>query len=164
MSKKHADSAHLAFKGHSSADAQRKAATPAAALQPVGGESCGRFGRWSAADKGAVRTTGGITYRARERHQGRVSALWKREKKSCLYSKLAACLNSRRNYGLRIAGGSATCGHNTNQSNAIPATAFRHQSDQARHISFLPSSPRTLLTFRWFLNYQWREEYKFGPK
>lgn len=87
-----------------------------------------------------------------------------REKKSCPYSKLAACLNSARNYGLRIAGGSGTCGQNTNQSNAISATDFRHQSDQARHIFPSPPLLQSFSTFHWLLNYQWEEEYKFSLK
>lgn len=73
----------------------------------------------------------------RRRRRGRK----KKEKKSRPYSKLVACLHSARNYELRIASGSGTCGHNTSQSNAISATDFRHQSDQARHILSLSFTP-----------------------
>lgn len=39
-----------------------------------------------------------------------------KKKKSLPNSKLVACLNPVRNYGLRIASRSGTCGHNKRQS------------------------------------------------
>lgn len=80
-------------------------------------------------------------------------------------SKLVTCLNSERNYRLRIAGGSGARGRKTHISHTpsqprISDTKVTRRGISSPSLSLLQS----FSTFRWLLNYQWGEEFNFRLK